>query len=133
MKSRYAGGDWAERQGLRCITLRGKAIADIMGEVFRGIYHMDPNDLEASDFDAGIVRVNRSIATWDFDFATWDFDHLLTLVVLATDEGFRLEICPRSNSTMTIRFHLHPRGDNPMEELPLFDDMVASIRGRVVP
>ena len=85
----YAGSDWVKSAfAPETISPLGEAVADFLGDVFEGIYHLNSKALQ---------KVDWSNDTWiDFVFrgslATIDNDHLTRIVVLAHQRMLRVEI-----------------------------------------
>lgn len=124
---KYSGADWLENNTGTGHTLSpiGRKVADILGFVFRGIYHMDWRDLNASDWGNPLfayVRLSRGLATFDFQ-------HLSEMLVLCFDHMVRLEIRPRSNQTLELLFHQREsREGGVIRRLPELFDLVQEIR-----
>lgn len=90
---KYAGADHQEwrwqRDGITPSPF-GRQVADILGQVWRGIYHMDDRAIERADWaNKHSIRVNI-YGSLD----TYDFDYLTRLVILCHDHCIRLEIIP---------------------------------------
>lgn len=84
----YAGSNWIETSTGKKPSALGVKVADLLGEVFAGIYHL--NHISAVDWtDENFISVPM---TWPL--ATYDSPDLTRLVVLAHDYCLRLEIRP---------------------------------------
>ncbi len=98
---KYQGAEWIERQKLGPLSELGQTVADILGYVFRGIYHIEFRYLKEVEWDkleTMTIRLRRGLATHDGN-------ELTELVLLAHLTGVRISINPRSNWTYTLRFH----------------------------
>lgn len=84
----YAGADWIERSfKVKCSPV-GRAAADLLGDVFQGIYHMEHGALKRADWtDPHYIAV-----TTVRDLANVDGCELMVLCVLASDRMLRVEI-----------------------------------------
>ena len=82
----------------------GAKVADILGEVYSGIYHIDNEDLRAADFTH-----ERFVAiALPGCLATYDADYLTRLVILCHDAAIRLEL-----DAQTVRRRDYDSGMDP--------------------
>lgn len=93
MSTKYAGADHEEwrwkRDGITPSQF-GRQVADIIGQVWRGIYHIDDKALARADWEnKHMIRINI-YGSLD----TYDLDYLTRLVILCHDYCVRLEIIP---------------------------------------
>jgi hypothetical protein len=96
---KYQGAEWMRRSGFNLSPL-GELVAEIVGFVWRGIYHLSRRDLEASDFaDQRFVRVRVPGG-----LSTWDYPQLAELVALCYQNGLRMEIQPRGQRHLMLAF-----------------------------
>lgn len=88
---RYYGADWlvAERGAdAKPLSALGRCVADILGAVYGGLYHVDSNAIRKAGWDhAAVVCV-----TVRHEVATVDSSDLWTLAVLTQACGIRLAI-----------------------------------------
>jgi hypothetical protein len=100
--SKYSGADWIENSlKMKNMSPLGKLVADVLGQVFRGIYHLPTTTLKNTDWsDNYMIEFNhqRSLATVDGWELSW-------LVILCFDNYLRLEISPNMRS-LKLRFFL---------------------------
>lgn len=131
---KYAGAEWLDKDWLKRkhwkhgdkISPLGREVADILGQVWRGLYHIDGKAVERVDWsDPYCIFINIR----NPQLATWDFNILTTLVVLCHDRMIRMEIdgiAPR----MT-QFLFHQRkvrdGDNTQRH-PTMEEAIEIIR-----
>ena len=129
MSKYYAGADWVKRS-LRVENMSeiGEKVADLLGDLFAGIYHIDHKAL---------VRVDWSNPHWievtvrSHGFSTWDFNLLTKLVVLCHDRCIRCEILPLSNwGYFKLNFHQRTRDGSIAHGHPTMEEAVAMIRER---
>lgn len=96
----FAGADWLEQQGKE-LSDHGRRVADIVGAVYRGIYHIERPVLRADWSDPLMVEL-----VLPGELATFDFPHLTELLVLCHDACIRLSISPYMRN---LRLMFHPR------------------------
>ncbi len=100
MSSRYAGSEWIAARGWSQMSPLGRQVADILGYVWSGIYHLEDRylrEVEWGDPDQMVIRIRGELATYDFS-------HLTELVLLAHRTGIRIAVAPKSNWTLELRF-----------------------------
>lgn len=126
--AKYSGADWLRDSiGIEPSAL-GAEVADIMGQAWRGLYHMGRRDLSASTWaDPHCVEVRLG---W-VDLATFDRGFLTELVVLCHDRCIRLSIEARARRYLTLQFHKRRRTGGLGERHPTIEQAVASIRGGI--
>lgn len=107
------------------MSLLGVVTAEILGFVYRGIYHLPLSLLLKADWKNPLmVRV-----TVPNDLCNWDDDRLMRLVVLSNDLLVRLEIDGLNYRHMRIGFSQRKtRTGSSMERLPTIEEHVALIR-----
>jgi hypothetical protein len=108
--SKYSGADWIETSlKIKNMSPLGKLVADVLGQVFRGIYHLPTTSLKNTDWsDKYMIEFNchKSLSTVDGWELSW-------LIVLCFDNHLRLEISPNMRS-LSLMFH--PRDPNDTED-----------------
>jgi hypothetical protein len=132
MTERYSGANWIRQM---CRTWNkpqpspfGCKVADILGAVYRGIYHLEGRYLQRSEWhnDRFIgVRVRRQLATWDFN-------ELTMLVVLCHDAAIRLSVDAASNGMLELTFHPRKREGGMCTRHPTIEEAVEMAR-RLIP
>ena len=115
----YAGADWLEKtwsyRKPRKLTAFARLVADIIGAVWKGIYHLDYGKTlrENFEFDERMVQLilPRTISTYDFS-------DLTELVILCSAYSVRLEICPHNFNYLKLYFHRRqpPRRNDSVSE-----------------
>lgn len=98
----YAGAEWVKAlKSTHHMSPLGVAAANLLGDVFEGIYHIDTPKFRAvvwNDPECIIVPINSSLCTVDFD-------HLTRLVVLAHDRMIRVDIQAQGRNWLLLLFH----------------------------
>jgi len=147
LRSSYAGREWLRRNLDAIHTIRsnnprikspgkppqisplGESVADLLGLVWRGLYHLDSRAIERTDWsDERRIAVRVS-----GELATWDYDELTQLVVVSHDMHLRLSIAPRGKSTELLftqregTFSYRER-EGFASKMPQLDDHVIAIR-----
>lgn len=118
-KAGYSGREWVEnaqkywvqRKGKRGKPLPGAApisdfgrrVADILGDCFAGIYHLDQGALSRVEWS------NEHYIEFVYygELATWDFNYLTRLVLLAHQRHVRIGV--EGCGPKLMRFIFHPR------------------------
>jgi hypothetical protein len=98
--STYAGADWLH-QCSKAIQISpfGRRVADLLGEWYYGLYHMDGATL--ADWSTPSYIQIRHYG----ELSTFDNSSLTRLVLLAHREAIRISISPRSIRYLTLMFH----------------------------
>ena len=120
----YAGSDWIERQCLKQgpMSQLGKNVADLLGELFRGIYHLDHKALFRVDWsNESYIEFNLG---WH-ELATTDFDELTRLVFLAHHMAIRVSIEASTVKYLRLTFLQRVRKGDNVYKHPTLDDAVA--------
>ncbi len=141
IKTPFSGADWviknleyrAEREVKKpskkpvptTMSEFGKTVADILGHVWRGIYHMDTDLLEKVDWsrDGLVVSIRNGE-----QLATFDYSQLTELVLLCHDHGIRLGIFAEFGGRLRLAFHQRRRDGGMSERHPTLEEAITSIR-----
>lgn len=123
------GSEWLKQTlKLETISPLGETIADLLDDVWAGIYHLPTTYLERTNWadpDWIIVIIPNGLATFDNNGLTM-------LVVLVHDRMLRMEIRGRSHSSMELLFHLRKaRTGRTFERCPTLEIHSATIRNSV--
>lgn len=133
METKYAGADWLEST-LRherpelAISPFGRVVADLLGELFAGIYHMDVQALRRADWtheDFIVVNVVHQ------SMATFDDDKLTRLVFLAHHLAIRVSIKAVTINYLQVIFHQRKRTGDLYSKHPTLNDAVQSFQKSV--
>lgn len=122
----YAGADWIKSTlKIENISPLGEAVADLLGDVFQGIYHLDIKQLAKVGWSNPyhIEVVHRG------QMATFDDSLLTILVVLAHDRMIRVDITGRANHYLEFTFHQRQNRTGAYHERhPSIEDHITRIR-----
>ncbi len=135
MTPQYAGADWLEST-LRherpelVISPFGRVVADFLGELFAGIYHMDVQALRRADWthqDFIVVNIGYQ------SMATFDDDKLTRLVFLAHHLAIRVSIKSekRRIRSISLTFSQRERTGDLYFRHPTLDQAVADFKKHV--
>jgi len=128
--AKYAGADWIEESLKKPLSPLGVAVADLLGQVWAGIYHLPHTLLARVDWAESWYI---SVTVPGSELATYDADLLTRLVVLCHDRCLRMEIEPcnprylRLNFSPRVRSATDPRMHR---RCPTMEQAVASVRER---
>lgn len=115
MNRHYAGGK---------ISKLGENVANLLNDVWCGIYHLDSNSLKRVDWtDDTFIRISIYGGLYSYDD-----DKLTQLVVLAHDYCLRLEINPCNHNHLELLFHQRQRVDDFYHRMPTMEDHLEQIR-----
>ena len=129
----YSGADWIERQ-LKArksdieMSQLGKNVADLLGELFYGIYHLDYKQLFKVDWKNNYYI--EFLLGWK-TLSTVDFDELTRLVFLAHHMAIRVEISPYTFKYIKLMFHQRNRKGDSAQRHPTLDEAVNKFKNRV--
>lgn len=117
MPVKYAGAEWLRQRGKE-VSPFGALVADILGQVYRGIYHIE-RDVMRTKWGDGI---QVDMTTRVHNLGTFASSELTELVVLCHDHGVVLDVMPRSAHTLRLLFTKRVSGH------PTLDKHMADIR-----
>jgi hypothetical protein len=121
----HAGSDWIESNVTKEISEHGRNVADLLGDVFLGIYHLNRTSLGKVNWENKRyidVTVRGVMSTYDDDLMT-------RLVVLAFDRMMRVEIVGLGPLYLRLTFYQRKtRKGTLMERVPTLEDHVKSLR-----
>lgn len=120
----YAGANWIKTLKKEMSPL-GEAVANLLGRVFLGIYHLPHPALERVDWSNPYYIE----FIYDGDLATVDFNRLTMLVVFAHDEMIRVSIQGCGPRYMKMQFHQRASRTGSMSErYPTIENHIEQIR-----
>jgi hypothetical protein len=98
----YAGADWVRRSlKVENMSPLGERVADLLGALFLGIYHLDEKWLNRVDWsDDYVIKINIYGS-----LSTIDGDQLTRLVVHAHDAMLRVSIRAATVNYLELMFH----------------------------
>jgi hypothetical protein len=133
MMSKYAGAEWLIDM-LRYLAPKseiselGKNVADFLGELFFGIYHLDENALQRVDWaNKGFIVISIGWKDW----STVDFNNLTRLVFLAHWLAIRVSMDASKHGYMRLLFHQRAREGSVCERHPTLDEAVEYFKAHV--
>jgi len=123
----YSGASWIKSSLKKDMSPLGEAVANLLGRVFLGIYHLPSAALGRVKWDDEYYME----FIYDCDLATYDFDHLTALIVYAHDEMIRINIRGCGPRYLKMTFHQRKRRTgNISERYPTIEDHIAELRIR---
>lgn len=125
MPVKYAGAEWLRQRG-KTLSPFGELVADILGQVFLGLYHIERPALRVDWRDEVFIKINL-----DGPLATHDFNQLTALVVLCHDHAVRLEIRAVAPGTMRLAFSRRRREGDMVTGHPTIETHVGNLRAHI--
>jgi len=121
----HSGASWIQKSLKKEMSPLGEAVANLLGRVFSGIYHLQGATLDRVNWqDPYCVEY-----THRGDLATFDFSHLTALVVFAHDEMIRVSIQGCGPGYMKLMFHQRDsRTGSVSERYPTIEDHIIILR-----
>lgn len=116
----FSGADWIEKEMYHGdkefkISPLGRNVADFLGELFCGIYHLDLGALNRVEWgNTYFINISIGWKTW----STYDFDLLTRLVFLSHRMALRVELQPTRNQYIRLLFHQRKRSGGFSERMP---------------
>lgn len=98
---KYAGSDWIKRNFKVQMSPLGEKVADLLGDLYLGIYHVDDKALKKVEWSN--PHRMEFVLGW-VELATTDCDELTRLVILCHDRLVRCSIRPRSFKYICLTF-----------------------------
>jgi hypothetical protein len=126
----YSGSDWLKRNlsyganremGQNEISQLGMDVADLLGELFYGIYHIESRQLNRVDWsDPRCISISIGWRSW----STIDDSTLTRLVFLAHHRAIRVNVDASTHRYIKLLFHQRKRGTDGMRCHPTLDEAV---------
>lgn len=126
--TKFAGADWIKSALKKEMSPLGESVADILGELFLGIYHLESVQLKKVNWTE---RDNLDVVLGYRSFSTYDDERLTRLVFLAHHRAIRVEIYPHSFKYLRLVFSKRSRLGAKHERHPTLDQAVATFMGHV--
>lgn len=123
--SGYSGADWVAASLKVQMSDFGRRVADLLGDVFLGIYHMNTRALAKADWanDRWVEVVQYG------GLASVDGNELTRLVLLGHDRMIRVEIIGCGPGYLKLCFSpRHTRTGNLYESCPTIESAIAFLR-----
>lgn len=122
---KYAGADWIESSiHVECSDF-GRQVADLLGDAFLGIYHLNHGTLRRADWTSTRwIEINYA-----GELATYDGNEITRLVMLAHDRCIRFAVRACNMQYVRLCFSLRQRdGDMAWARHPTIEDHVTYLR-----
>lgn len=124
--TQYAGANWIKKSWPEIkMSPLGEAVADLLGDLCLGIYHLDYGQLHKTDWSN--KNYIRFILGWKC-LSTYDYNDLTVLVVLAHDRCIRVQISPYTFHHLELVFHQRQREGNYAYRHPTIEAQIELIR-----
>jgi hypothetical protein len=124
---KHSGADWVEHSLKRELSPIGREVADILGQAYLGIYHLERQLYKvdwSNDHHIEII-IYGSLNSFDDDILT-------RLIVLCYDRMIRLQIDARAPGYLRLMFHQRStRQGDIYHRMPHLDDQIKLIRDRI--
>lgn len=121
--STHSGAAWLRQCRITNLSPLGEQVADLLGDLFVGLYHLDGAEkVDWSNTHHIEVRVKYK------EWATFDTNLLTKLVFLCHDRCLRCSIGARSAFAQTLLFHQRERTGGVDTRHPSLEDAVADYR-----
>lgn len=129
MATKFSGADWLKSVSDKELSPFGVLVADVLGQVWAGIYHLQSEVLHKRVEWSHPYRIEIVIYG---DLSTYDFDLLTKLVVLCHDNAIRFTVAPANSSHLRLMFHKRTRASAHISERhPSLEDAARGIRERI--
>ena len=128
MENKHYGADYVKKNICKEISPIGIEVANILGQVWRGIYHLENEIKNARTVWSNAEHIEIVIRG---NLATWDYDKLTALVILSHDRAVRMEISGASNNYLRLRFHPRERTGFLRQRHPTLEDAIEYTRNAI--
>lgn len=124
--AKYAGNEWIERNFKVEMSPLGRKVADLLGDLFLGIYHLDNGALKRVDWsDNHHIQFILSY----HELATTDWNELTKLVILCHDRLVRCSIQGCGPNRLRLLFYQRANRDGEYHERhPTIEQAIQDIR-----
>lgn len=122
---KHVGSEWIKAAfKVECSPL-GTAVADLLGDVFQGVYHLDEKSLRKTNWsDKFCISVTLPYLT----LSTFDSANLTWLVVLCHDRCLRMSIKAKTINYLELTFHQRNRDGGISQSHPTIESHIERIR-----
>lgn len=131
MTSKYSGSEWVEscysnENPPRKMSDFGRKVADLLGQVYQGIYHIERDILRADLSTPDYISLTLSAFR---DYSNFDGSTLTMLVVMCHDAGIRFELQPAGPKYFRFLFHhRNCRTGSTTQRMPTIEEHIKMIR-----
>jgi hypothetical protein len=121
--TKQSGSAWLRQCRITELSPLGEQVADLLGDLFVGLYHLEgAASLDwANDHHIEVRVVHK-------DWASFDSNLLTKLIFLAHDRCLRVSLNPRSHHAMTLLFHQRKREGGVWERHPTIEQALEEHR-----
>lgn len=120
----HCGAGWMRKP----MSPLGRTVADALGYVYRGLYHLPRGPLDRADW-TNTRCISIIVPAWSFELSTWDSDLLTRLVVVCSDMMLRLDLQGANGQYVRLVFHQRwQREGGTGERIPTLEEHVAMVR-----
>ena len=126
----YSGSEWIQNNYKHShpsmvMSDLGKHVADLLGELFYGIYHINQNSLDRVNWENQYhIEISIGWTSW----STFDFSNLTRLVFLAHHRAIRVDLSPCNFTHIELMFHQRSRSKEIARGHPTLDDAVKTFK-----
>jgi hypothetical protein len=114
--SKFAGAEWLKANKVKNISPFGERVADLLGYMCQGIYHLD--GIEKRDWSsADMIEITYH------EVSTFDYSDLTRLVLLAHRMAIRISIIP-AGRYLKIQFSVRTREGSVYERHPTIEEAI---------
>jgi len=113
----YAGSGWIESATKQKLSPLGIKVADLLGDLFLGIYHIEREISKVNWSDPHCIEINIQQ-----DFSTFDYDRLTRLVFLAHWYSVRVQMTACNFRYIKLMFHNRKREGFIYERHPTLEE-----------
>lgn len=117
----YAGAEWLKANKVKNLSDFGGRVADLIGYLYQGIYHVD--GIERQDW-SGADEIELKISG---EFSTFDYRNLTVLVLLAHRMAIRVAISPCTPRLLRIRFSQRTREGEVYYRHPTIEEAIQKL------
>lgn len=125
---KFKGADWIKESLKKEMSPIGENVADLLGEVYAGIYHLDHRSLDRVHWDDPyFIRIIISYR----GLSTVDSNQLTALVVRAHDRMLRMDLSSVAPHRLELIFHQRSREGDFYHRCPTIEEHIKLIRESV--
>lgn len=122
----FAGAEWVRAAFNVEMSPLGMAVANLLGDVWLGIYHLDrPALFRVAWDDPYVITFNLRYRA----LSTWDGDELTRLVILCHERCIRLDLKAVAPNCLRLIFHQRKRDGGMYERHPTIEQAIERVRG----
>jgi hypothetical protein len=129
----YAGADWMESniraRGASPMSPLGVTVANLLGELYLGIYHVPVRALSRAEWHNPHVVILTVRGT----LSTFDFDELTRLVLLAHERCIRVEIDGAAPGYLRLMFSRRTRSGDTTKRHPTIAQAITAHESKFGP